>query len=170
VLADRAAALLFLVAVGAAVVTLAVWSLMRPGEPGFVLERVFSVLVIACPHALGLAIPLVSLIATTKGARAGILVRDKLALEDARLIDVVLVDKTGTLSHYSIAFRDDGIGFRGPLAESLVKYAAYREAISREGFVLLRAKNSRLYSILPIELFPPAELAELRRRIAESAT
>ena len=98
VLADRAAALLFYVAVGAAIITLLVWILLRPDDPGFVLERVVSVLVIACPHALGLAIPLVSLIATTKGARAGILVRTKLALEDARTVDVVLFDKTGTLT------------------------------------------------------------------------
>jgi Cu2+-exporting ATPase len=98
VLADRAAALLFYVAVGAAVITLVVWFLLKPDDPGFVLERVVSVLVIACPHALGLAIPLVSLIATTKGARAGILVKNKLALEDARRIDVVLFDKTGTLT------------------------------------------------------------------------
>jgi Cu2+-exporting ATPase len=98
VLADRAAALLFYVALGAAIVTLVVWFLIKPDDPGFVLERVVSVLVIACPHALGLAIPLVSLIATTKGARAGILVRTKLALEQARTVDVVLFDKTGTLT------------------------------------------------------------------------
>jgi Cu2+-exporting ATPase len=98
VLADRAAALLFYVALGAAIVTLVIWSILRPDDPGFVLERVVSVLVIACPHALGLAIPLVSLIATTKGARAGILVKNKLALEDARQLDVVLFDKTGTLT------------------------------------------------------------------------
>ncbi len=98
VLADRAAALLFYVALGAAIITLAVWFLLKPDDPGFVLERVVSVLVIACPHALGLAIPLVSLIATTKGARAGILVRTKLALERARTVDVVLFDKTGTLT------------------------------------------------------------------------
>ncbi|CAN5285279.1 heavy metal translocating P-type ATPase [soil metagenome] len=98
VLADRAAALLFYVALGAAIVTLVVWFLLKPDDPGFVLERVVSVLVIACPHALGLAIPLVSLIATTKAARAGILVKDKLALEQSRTIDVVLFDKTGTLT------------------------------------------------------------------------
>lgn len=73
-------------------------------------------------------------------------------------------------SHYSIAFRADGIAFRGPLAESVVKYAAYREAITRGDFVLLRPKNSRLYSISPIELFPPGELAEVRRKIAGSTT
>jgi Cu2+-exporting ATPase len=98
VLADKAAALLFYVSVGAALITLVVWWLIKPDDPGFVLERVVSVLVIACPHALGLAIPLVSLIATTKGARAGILVRTKLALEEARKVDVVLFDKTGTLT------------------------------------------------------------------------
>jgi Cu2+-exporting ATPase len=98
VLADRAAALLFYLALGAAIVTLIVWSLLKPDDPSFVLERVVSVLVIACPHALGLAIPLVSLISTTKGARAGILVKNKLALELARQIDVVLFDKTGTLT------------------------------------------------------------------------
>jgi len=97
-LADRAAALLFYVALGAAVLTLGAWLLLRPDDPAFVLERVVSVLVIACPHALGLAIPLVSQISTALGARNGILVRDRLALEEARRIDVVLFDKTGTLT------------------------------------------------------------------------
>jgi Cu2+-exporting ATPase len=89
---------LFYVAVGAAIVTLAVWLLLKPGDPGFVLERVVSVLVIACPHALGLAIPLVSQISTSLGAKQGILVKSKLALEAARRVDVVLFDKTGTLT------------------------------------------------------------------------
>jgi Cu2+-exporting ATPase len=97
-LADRAAALLFYVAVGAAVITLAVWWLIKPGDPSFVLERVVSVLVIACPHALGLAIPLVSQISTALGARNGILVKNRLALEEARRIDIVVFDKTGTLT------------------------------------------------------------------------
>ena len=98
VLADRAAALLFYVALAAAAVTLLVWFLIKPDDPGFVLERVVSVLVIACPHALGLAIPLVALISTTKGARHGILVKSRIALEEARRVDVVLFDKTGTLT------------------------------------------------------------------------
>ena len=98
VLADRAAALLFYVALGAAVLTLVVWLFLAPGDPAFVLERVVSVLVIACPHALGLAIPLVSQISTALGARRGILVKNKLALEAARSVDVVLFDKTGTLT------------------------------------------------------------------------
>ncbi|MEO8932512.1 MAG: heavy metal translocating P-type ATPase [Lacisediminihabitans sp.] len=98
VLADRAAALLFYVALAAAAITLIAWFFFRPDDPGFVLERVVSVLVIACPHALGLAIPLVALISTTKGAGAGILVKSRLALETARRVDVVLFDKTGTLT------------------------------------------------------------------------
>ncbi|CAN5240200.1 heavy metal translocating P-type ATPase [soil metagenome] len=97
-LADRAAAVLFYVAVGAAILTLVAWLLIKPGDPAFVLERVVSVLVIACPHALGLAIPLVSQISTALGARNGILVKNRIALEDARRIDVVVFDKTGTLT------------------------------------------------------------------------
>jgi len=97
-LADKAAALLFYVALGAAILTLVAWLFLAPGDPAFVLERVVSVLVIACPHALGLAIPLVSQISTGLGARNGILVKNRLALEEARSIDVVLFDKTGTLT------------------------------------------------------------------------
>src|SRR5690606_39593617 len=65
---------------------------------GFVVERVVTVLVIACPHALGLAIPLVIAISTTLGARSGLLVRDRRGLEEAHRLDVVVFDKTGTLT------------------------------------------------------------------------
>ena len=97
-LADRAAALLFYVALAAAAITLAAWFLLKPDDPAFVLERVVTVLVIACPHALGLAIPLVAQLSTAIGARRGILVRERAALEQARDVDVVLFDKTGTLT------------------------------------------------------------------------
>jgi Cu2+-exporting ATPase len=97
-LADRAAALLFYVALGAAVLTAIAWTVLRPGDPTFILERVVTVLVIACPHALGLAIPLVAQISTALGARRGLLVRNRAAIETARRIDVVLFDKTGTLT------------------------------------------------------------------------
>ncbi|HET9002691.1 MAG TPA: HAD-IC family P-type ATPase, partial [Gemmatimonadaceae bacterium] len=79
-LADRAAFILTLVALGAAVVTLIAWLVLRPGHPEFAIERVVTVLVIACPHALGLAIPLVIAISTTLGARNGLLVRDRRGL------------------------------------------------------------------------------------------
>jgi P-type Cu2+ transporter len=96
-LADRAAFLLTIVAVVAAALTLVGWFLA--GAPAaFVVERVVTVLVIACPHALGLAIPLVVAISTTLGARNGLLVRDRRGLEDARNIDAVFFDKTGTLT------------------------------------------------------------------------
>ena len=98
VLADRAAGWLFYVAVGAAIITAVVWVLIMPNNPNFILERVVTVLVIACPHALGLAIPLVAQISTSLGARRGILIRSRAALEDARLVSVVLFDKTGTLT------------------------------------------------------------------------
>jgi P-type Cu2+ transporter len=95
-LADRAAALLFWFAVGVGVVTFAVWLLL--GEPDSAVERTVTVLVIACPHALGLAIPLVISISTALAARSGILVTDRLALERMRTVDAVLFDKTGTLT------------------------------------------------------------------------
>jgi Cu2+-exporting ATPase len=97
-LADRAAGILFYVALGAAALTLIAWFFLRPDDPAFVVERVVTVLVIACPHALGLAIPLVIALSTAIGARRGILVRDRRALEDAKDVDVVLFDKTGTLT------------------------------------------------------------------------
>ena len=96
VLADRAAALLFFVALGAGIITLAVW--IAIGQPEQALIRTATVLVIACPHALGLAIPLVIAISTTLGARNGLLVRDRLALERAKDLQVVIFDKTGTLT------------------------------------------------------------------------
>jgi len=97
-LADRAAGWLFYLAIAVAVITLVVWLVLRPGDPAFVLERVVTVLVIACPHALGLAIPLVAQLTTSIGARRGILIRNRAALEEARRVDVVLFDKTGTLT------------------------------------------------------------------------
>jgi Cu2+-exporting ATPase len=96
-LADRAAFFLTLVAIGSGLLTLAVWLALR-AEPAFAVERVVTVLVIACPHALGLAIPLVVAISTTLGARNGLLVRDRRGLEEARTLDAVVFDKTGTLT------------------------------------------------------------------------
>lgn len=95
-IADRAAALLFWFALGAAVLTALVWTLV--GSPDDAVVRTITVLVIACPHALGLAIPLVVSIATERAARGGVLVKDRLALESMRTVDTVLFDKTGTLT------------------------------------------------------------------------
>jgi P-type Cu2+ transporter len=97
VLADQAAGWLFYIALAVAALTAILWT-VAVGFELEVLERVVTVLVIACPHALGLAIPLVVAISTSLGARNGILIRDRLALERARDIDVVIFDKTGTLT------------------------------------------------------------------------
>lgn len=96
-LADRAAFILTIVAVAAGVVTLIAW--LSVGATGsFAVERVVAVLVIACPHALGLAVPLVIAISTTLGAQSGLLVRDRRGLEEARHLTSVVFDKTGTLT------------------------------------------------------------------------
>ncbi|WP_371746806.1 copper-translocating P-type ATPase [Rhodococcus pyridinivorans] len=95
-LADKAAAFLFYFAAVAGILTFAVWSLL--GNVDEAVVRTVTVLVIACPHALGLAIPLVIAISTERAAKAGVLVKDRLALERMRTVDVVLFDKTGTLT------------------------------------------------------------------------
>ena len=96
-LADRAARLLTFVAIASGALTLMVWQLLG-ASLDFTVVRVVTVLVIACPHALGLAVPLVVSISTTLGARSGLLVRDRRGLEEARDLDAVIFDKTGTLT------------------------------------------------------------------------
>ncbi|MBW3634122.1 MAG: cadmium-translocating P-type ATPase [Chloroflexi bacterium] len=95
-LADRFAGFLFYVAVGAGILTFLVWNLL--GRPDDAVTRAVTVLVISCPHALGLAIPLVIALSTAISARQGILVKDRLALERMREVTTVLFDKTGTLT------------------------------------------------------------------------
>ncbi|MPZ98512.1 MAG: copper-translocating P-type ATPase [Dehalococcoidia bacterium] len=125
-LADRAAALLFYVAIGAAVVTWVAWAIA--GDIGRGTMQTVTVLVISCPHALGLAIPLVIAIGTGLAARHGILVKDRLALERMRTVQVVLFDKTGTLTRGEHVVTDgaavDGNGDR------LLRLAAAAEADS----------------------------------------
>ena len=95
-LADRFAGLLFYVAVAAGIITFLVWNLL--GRPDDAVTRAVTVLVISCPHALGLAIPLVIALSTAISARQGILIKDRLALERMREVTTVLFDKTGTLT------------------------------------------------------------------------
>jgi len=142
-LADRAAAFLFYVAVTAGIVTFAVWMLL--GDSSAAVENTVTVLVISCPHALGLAIPLVIALSTAVAARTGILVKDRMALERMREIDAVLFDKTGTLtkgahvitgvalarSHNGVATEDDLLALAAavesdsehPLAKAIVAAA-----------------------------------------------
>ncbi len=126
-IADRAASWLFWFALGAGVITAIVWTLV--GSPNDAIVRTITVLVIACPHALGLAIPLVVAISTEKAANAGVLVKDRLALESMRTIDTVLFDKTGTLTKgepvVSRVAVVDGVG-----EDDLIRWAAATESDS----------------------------------------
>jgi Cu2+-exporting ATPase len=125
-LADRAAAILFYVATASGVITYVVWSLLS--QPRSAIERSVTTLVIACPHALGLAIPLVISISTALSARNGILVKDRLALERMRQVDVVLFDKTGTLTTGKPAVVD--VGASNGSREEVLRLAAAVEADS----------------------------------------
>jgi P-type Cu2+ transporter len=113
-LADRAAFWLTIAAIVAGMVTFAAWLALR-GDPAFAVERLVTVLVISCPHALGLAVPLVIAISTTLGARAGLLVRDRRGLEEARNLTAIVFDKTGTLTRGE--FGVVGIATVGELTE-----------------------------------------------------
>jgi len=126
-LADRAAGWLFWFALGAGLITAIVWTLV--GLPDQAVIRTITVLVIACPHALGLAIPLVVSIATERAARGGVLVKDRLALESMRTVDAILFDKTGTLTKGTPAVT--AIESAGTLdADELLALAAAAEADS----------------------------------------
>ncbi|MGP5607175.1 heavy metal translocating P-type ATPase [Arthrobacter rhombi] len=126
-LADRAAALLFWFALGAAIITALVW--VAIGQPSDAVTRTVTVLVIACPHALGLAIPLVIAISTERAATAGVLIKNRLALEKMRTVDVVLFDKTGTLTEGAHAVT--GTATTGDVsADELLRWAAAAESES----------------------------------------
>ncbi|WP_125610018.1 copper-translocating P-type ATPase [Specibacter cremeus] len=126
-LADRAAAFLFYFAAGAGVITFIVWSLL--GSIPDAVTRTVTVLVIACPHALGLAIPLVIAISTERAARAGVLIKNRMALERMRTIDVVLFDKTGTLTKGEPALTDV-VAIEGTATDDLLALAAAVESDS----------------------------------------
>jgi Cu2+-exporting ATPase len=126
-LADRAAGWLFWFALGAAAVTAVVWTLL--GSPDNALIRTITVLVIACPHALGLAIPLVVSIATERAARGGVLITDRTALEGMRTVDTVLFDKTGTLTRGKPALTHV-LSVDGRSEDDLLALAAAAEADS----------------------------------------
>ena len=124
-IADRAAGWLFWFALGAGVVTAIVWTLL--GQPQDAVVRTITVLVIACPHALGLAIPLVVSIATERAAKGGVLIKDRLALESMRQVTSVLFDKTGTLtkgeptvSHIAVAGQADAAASAAPAGAAAV--------------------------------------------------
>jgi Cu2+-exporting ATPase len=126
-LADRAAAILFYVAVVSGAITFTSW--WFSGDKEHALIRTATVLIIACPHALGLAIPLVIAISTSLGAQNGLLVKDRLALEHARNLDVVIFDKTGTLTRGSPAV-SGVVAAPGTAEDDLIARAAAVESNS----------------------------------------
>ena len=146
VLADRAAALLFFVALGAGVITLITW--IAIGQPEEALIRTATVLVIACPHALGLAIPLVIAISTTLGARNGLLVKDRLALERAKDVEVVIFDKTGTLTRGEPALAGVATG-PGTSEEVLLALAMAVEADSEHPLARAVVRGGAARGIAP---------------------
>jgi Cu2+-exporting ATPase len=131
-LADRFAGLLFYVATASGLLTFVVWTAL--GEVDQAIERTVTVLVIACPHALGLAIPLTIAVSTSIAATAGILVKDRLALERMRTIDAVLFDKTGTLTtgqHAVTGVAADGLGDDEVLALAAAAEADSEHPVAR---------------------------------------
>jgi len=150
-LADRAAAILFYVAVVSGAITFTYWWLS--GDREHALIRTATVLIIACPHALGLAIPLVIAISTSIGAQNGLLVKDRLALEGARNLDMVIFDKTGTLTRGSPAVSgvaaapgtaEDDLIVRAAAVESTSEHPLAKAIVAeakRRGVALLSATN-----------------------------
>ena len=135
-LADRAAAVLFYAALGSALITFVTW--LALGSIDDAIERAVTVLVIACPHALGLAIPLVIALSTAMSARSGILVKDRLALERMRTVDAVLFDKTGTLTEgrpvvravMTVAGEDDSVVRRAAAVETDSEHPLARAVVA----------------------------------------
>src|SRR5690348_15926342 len=154
-LADRAAFALTLIALGAGVVTLVTWLLVRPGDPAFAIERMVTVLVIACPHALGLAIPLVIAISTTLGARSGLLVRDRRGLEEARNLTAVVFDKTGTLTKGEFGVVDIATADGDPGPNEALRYAAAVESDSEHTIAqgIVKTARDRAIDVPPPQAF-----------------
>ena len=129
-LANRAAFWLTIIGISAGVITLVVWLVLLKQEFVFSLERSVTVMVITCPHALGLAIPLVVAVSTAISARNGLLIRDRAAFERARNIDAIIFDKTGTLTKGEFGVTDILIFTNNTSEKELLKYAASLEAQS----------------------------------------
>jgi Cu2+-exporting ATPase len=166
-LADKAAMWLFYVAVGAGTLTaLAWWIFASERGADFVIERAVTVVVIACPHALGLAVPLVIAISTSLSARSGLLVRNRLALERARDVDVVVFDKTGTLTQGELGVV--GIVTDGrPEEEEALAIAAGLEANSEHalGRAIVAEAVRRGVRPVPVEAFEALKGRGVRGRV-----
>ncbi|GAB10717.1 copper-transporting ATPase CopB [Gordonia araii NBRC 100433] len=165
-LADRAAGWLFWFALGAAALTAIVWTVL--GHPDQAVMRTITVLVIACPHALGLAIPLVVSIATERAARGGVLVKDRLALESMRTVDTVVFDKTGTLTKGSPAVT--AVEASGALtADAVLALAAAAESDSEHPLAsaIVAAAREKGLTVEPAEEFSSAAAVGVRARVGD---
>jgi Cu2+-exporting ATPase len=149
-LADRAAAWLTGIALGTGALTLLVWLVPLRQELSFALERTVTVIVIACPHALGLAVPLVVAVSTAQTARRGLLVRDRAAFEQARRIQAVLFDKTGTLTRGEFGVTDT-LAYADHSLADIARLAASVEAHSEHP--LARAITAAPAESLPVSDF-----------------
>jgi Cu2+-exporting ATPase len=189
-LADRAAFFLTLIALGGGALTLAVWLLL--GQTlAFAIERMVTVMVIACPHALGLAVPLVIAVSTALAARNGLLIRDRTAFERARLVNAVIFDKTGTLTEGEFGITDV-IPFHSMTAADLQTLAAAVESQSEhplaqaivrdtqakglsipppEGFISLPGRGAKaIVGGNTVEVISPGELAERGLQVEDAQT
>ncbi len=153
ILSDRAAFYLTIVAIAAGSATFVAWLAARAGF-AFAVDRLVAVLVITCPHALGLAVPLVASISTTMAARGGLLIRHRLALEAARKIDIVLFDKTGTLTkgEFGLMRVAAAAGYdENKVLQSAASVDAYSEhPVSKS---MVKAARERSLEILPVKNF-----------------
>lgn len=165
-LADRAAFVLTLIALGAGILTFLTWLAMG-AEPAFAVERLVTVLVIACPHALGLAIPLVIAISTTLAAHSGLLVRDRRGLEEARTVNTVVFDKTGTLTRGEFGVVDIATAAEMSPEEALQLAAAVEhdsEHTIAKGIV--RSAEERKLEVPPAEAFEALPGKGVRARVS----
>lgn len=128
-LANRAAQWLTILTLGGGAITLILWITILKADLAFSLERMVTVMIIACPHALGVAIPLVVAVSTAISAKNGLLIRDRSAFEQARNIQAIIFDKTGTLTEGKFGVTDI-ISFNGKADKEILKYAASVEAYS----------------------------------------
>ena len=153
ILSDRAAFYLTIIAISTGGITFVLWLLADAGMV-FATERMVAVLVIACPHALGLAVPLVASISTTMAARNGLLIRQRLALEAARTVSVVLFDKTGTLTKGEFGV-DTIVSAEGYTESNVLKFAASINSQSEHSLAkaIVAEANQRGIELLPISNF-----------------
>lgn len=149
-LANRAARWLTLTAIAGGLLTLIVWLLIPGVTPAFAIERGVTVMVISCPHALGLAVPLVVAVSTTLAARSGLLIRNRAAFERARRTDAVIFDKTGTLTEgkFSVV---DVVPYDGVTHDLLLRLAASVEIHSQHPIAVAIAAASS--DLLPVRDF-----------------